>query len=341
MKAFVLIIGLLASAQFAAAQDAVKKSSKAAKSAPDATVRLVPPQQPPTAHAALPAGIPEQFSPPQEAYASFPEPAGGAAAAKPSACQERLAKLAAFKPMPLLVGAGECGAVDAVMLDSVTLTDKTKVSVSPPATLRCTMAEQVAIWVRDDVAPLAQKRGSQLRMLDNFDSYECRGRNRVRGATLSEHGRANALDVRGFKLANGEMIRLTDVDVTKAWRESVRASACARFSTVLGPGSDGHHEEHIHVDLAERRNGYKTCEWEVREPVKQAAATPPAAAAERPAAGQQAAEAQTAEPQAVVSAAPLSGPIPLPRKRPRAADRSKSSKRAHAQHTIQQHRSQL
>ena len=49
------------------------------------------------------------------------------------------------------------------------------------------------------------------------------------------------------------MIELTDVNIAKAWREGIRADACARFSTVLGPGSDGHHEEHIHVDLAERR----------------------------------------------------------------------------------------
>ncbi len=322
MKALVLIIGLLASAQFAAAQDAVKKSAKAAKSAPDATVRLVPPPQPPSPRAALPAGIPEQFSPPQEAYASFPEPVGAAtAAAKPTACHVRLAKLATFKPVPLLVGAGECGAVDAVLLDGVILTDQTKVSVAPPATLRCTMAEQVAIWLREDVAPLAQKRGSPLRGLDNFDSYECRGRNRVRGATLSEHGRANALDVRGFKLANGEVIGLTDVGVTKAWRESLRASACARFSTVLGPGSDGNHEEHIHVDLAERRSGYKTCEWQVREPVKQAQTTPP------PPAG---------EPQAAEPAAALSGPIPLPRPRPLAANETRSpSKRARSQHRSQ------
>jgi hypothetical protein len=36
--------------------------------------------------------------------------------------------------------------------------------------------------------------------------------------------------------------------------------------TVLGPGSDGYHEEHVHVDLAERRGGYRICEWDVREP---------------------------------------------------------------------------
>ena len=157
-------------------------------------------------------------------------------------------------------------AVDAVILDGVILSDRAKVAVSPPATLRCAMAEEVTAWLRDDIAPAALKLGAPLRGLDNFDSYECRGRNRVHGATLSEHGRANALDVRAFKLASGEEISLTDVSVGKAWRDGIRATACARFTTVLGPGSDGHHEEHIHVDLAERRSGYKICEWEVREP---------------------------------------------------------------------------
>jgi hypothetical protein len=42
---------------------------------------------------------------------------------------------------------------------------------------------------------------------------------------------------------------------------------CARFSTVLGPGSDGYHENHIHVDLMERRSGYRAmCQWDVRMP---------------------------------------------------------------------------
>jgi len=317
VKALVLIVLLIGTTQFAAAQDAPKTSAKRGKPAPAAADRPVPSPEPPGPRAALPAGIPEQFSPPQEAYASFPEPAGAASGpAKPSACQVRLAKLATFKPLPVLVGAGECGAVDAVLLDAVILADQAKVTVSPPATLRCTMAEQVAIWLREDVARLALKRGAPLRGLDNFDSYECRGRNRVRGATLSEHGRANALDVRGFKLANGEVIGLTDVDVAKDWREGVRASACARFSTVLGPGSDGNHEEHIHVDLAERRSGYKTCEWQVREPVKQAEATAPPAG----------------EPQTAQQATALSEPVPLPRPRPLAANDTRApSKKARPQ----------
>jgi hypothetical protein len=47
--------------------------------------------------------------------------------AKPSACQLWLAKVATFKPLPVLIGAGECGALDAVILDSVVLPDRAKV----------------------------------------------------------------------------------------------------------------------------------------------------------------------------------------------------------------------
>ena len=65
---------------------------------------------------------------------------------------------------------------------------------------------------------------------------------------LSEHGKANALDVRAIKLANGRSIGLTDRSMPRDVRERVLHSVCARFSTVLGPGSDWYHEDHIHLD---------------------------------------------------------------------------------------------
>ena len=267
--------------------------------------------------------IPRELSPPQEAYAAYPEPVpetqpSAAAPAPPSACQLRLSKLATFKPLPMLVGAGECGATDAVLLDGVILPDQSKVVVTPAATLRCPMAEQIALWVRDDVEPLAVKLGGPLRVLDNFDSYECRGRSRIPGAKLSEHGRANALDVRLFRLADGQSLTLTDVNVNKAWREAIKASACARFATILGPGSDGAHEEHIHLDLAERRGNYKVCEWDVRSPV-----LAPVAQTKPNAAPQVADQATQAEEDAADSdddaAAPLDV-VPLPRPRPHVAN---------------------
>ena len=164
-------------------------------------------------------------------------------------------------------------------LEAIVLPDKRQVSVKPAAILRCPMASALADWIRNDIAPLAAGLGSTISDLDNFDSYECRGRNRVAGARLSEHGRANALDVRAFKLANGRAVSLTDRTVPREVRESVLHSACTRFPTVLGPGSDGYHEDHIHLDLMERRGNYRICQWNVWDPLPQIA---PLLPAERP-----------------------------------------------------------
>src|SRR6202040_408634 len=69
-----------------------------------------------------------------------------------------------------------------------------------------------------------------------------------------------------LRLANGKVVELTDPQVPKGFREGFRKSACAQFTTVLGPGADGAHEDHIHVDLLERRGGYRICEWDIHEP---------------------------------------------------------------------------
>jgi hypothetical protein len=184
----------------------------------------------------------------------------------PSACDLRLAKLGEFSPLPGLVGPGECGAADVVRLSAVTLPDRARVPLNPPATLRCGMAEALAHFVRDDVAPAVAGLGAPLAAIVNYDSYDCRGRNRVVGAKISEHGKGNAIDIRGFKLGNGTVVELTSPIVAKDFRERVRTAACGRFNTVLGPGSDGYHESHVHLDLAERTRGHKMCQWEVREP---------------------------------------------------------------------------
>jgi hypothetical protein len=38
----------------------------------------------------------------------------------------------------------------------------------------------------------------------------------------------------------------------EAFLSAVRKSACGPFTTVLGPGSDGYHSGHLHLDLAKR-----------------------------------------------------------------------------------------
>ena len=216
--------------------------------------------------------------PPAEAERPPEQAAPAPAPYQPSACRLALSEAIAIAPsIPDIHGAGGCGGEDLVRLEAVVLPDNHRVAVKPAATLRCAMASAIADWVRTDVAQLAVSLGSIVTDLDNFDSFECRGRNRVAGAPLSEHGRANALDVRSFKLADGRSISLTDRTVPRDLREHVLHSVCARFSTVLGPGSDWYHEDHIHLDLMARHNDYKICQWNVWDPLPPVAPLLPAA----------------------------------------------------------------
>jgi hypothetical protein len=133
------------------------------------------------------------------------------------------------------------------------------------------MAEAVALWLRDEVAPAIATLGTSLRGVDTLDSFVCRGRNGSSGGKISEHGRANALDVRALKLADGKTIGLTDERVSKSLRENLRQSACRRFTTVLGNGADAYHEGHVHLDLLERSNRYRLCQWNVLDVAESAA----------------------------------------------------------------------
>jgi hypothetical protein len=256
-----------------------ERAPKPRRAALHASVPL-PKPRPPEAPAKAPEKL--EAAKPAPAESETQKQAAPAAPAPPppppSACRRALSEEIAIAPsIPDIIGPGGCGGVDLVRLEAVVLPDKHRVALKPAAILRCTMASAIADWIRTDVAPLAAGAGSVISDLDNFDSFECRGRNRVAGAQLSEHGRANALDVRGVKLANGQSISLTDRSVPRELRESVLHSVCARFTTVLGPGSDGYHEDHIHLDLMERHNNYRICQWNVWDPLPPIAPLLPAA----------------------------------------------------------------
>jgi hypothetical protein len=219
-----------------------------------------------------------------------------------SACQLRLsAARVSFKALGTIAGPGGCGGPDIVELERVALHDRTEVAIEPPATLRCETAETIASFVQSALAPAVASAGGQLVAIDNFDSYECRGRNRVAGAKLSEHGRANALDIHALRLRDGRILHPTDDAVALSFRQAMKAAACARFTTVLGPGSDGYHEDHVHVDLAERASGYRLCQWDLHEALPADATLAQSAAPARTRAAQNAA---------------LPDPVPLPRVRP-------------------------
>lgn len=184
----------------------------------------------------------------------------------PSDCDQRLASLAVIELLPRLIGPEDCGGRDMVELDAVLLPNHRHIEVRPTAILRCPMAESFAAWIRDEVSPQIDRRDTTLHAVETYGSYQCRGRNGVTGAKLSEHGKGDAIDVRALVLAHGRRTELTNVTVEKSLREDLRDSACRRFTTVLGPGADSYHDSHVHLDNLERAHGHRICEWDVREP---------------------------------------------------------------------------
>jgi hypothetical protein len=192
------------------------------------------------------------------------DPAEAEAASK--ACDALLAEgIAVAERAEGLAFDNGCGVPAPVKLGGVRLADGKIVEFRPAALMRCDTALAVARWVREDLAPAAAAFGSPLARVEVAASYVCRPRNNVTGAVLSEHARGNALDVRALVLADNRVIAVTATDAPAFLAEAKR-SACARFTTVLGPGADPAHEFHLHVDLAARRAGYRICQWPLLSP---------------------------------------------------------------------------
>jgi hypothetical protein len=207
--------------------------------------------------------VPSQAAHPPSQHDSLPP---HDAEAWPSDCSVRLGAIARFTPRPTENGPGQCGAADLVQLEGIVMRNGTLVSIAPPAILRCPMAEAVAQWVQEDLGPASNELQSPIVAIANEGSYECRGRNNDPNAKVSEHGRANALDLGSMRLANGAVIDLSDGSSPQSFRQRVRDTGCRRFTTVLGPGADPYHANHIHLDLIERARNYRICQWDVARP---------------------------------------------------------------------------
>jgi hypothetical protein len=152
--------------------------------------------------------------------------------------------------------------------NAVEITAIGNVRLTRPALLTQDMAIRLGRWVKDVLEPEAKKTfGSQLAAIDVGGSYSCRNiygkpfGGRFAGR-LSEHAFANAIDIGGFRLADGR-----DVEYVKHWYRSGHSStflqnsslaACEIFNTTLTPDYDRFHRNHIHIDASPKKEGETT-----------------------------------------------------------------------------------
>jgi hypothetical protein len=166
--------------------------------------------------------------------------------------------------LPPINDDGGCMIVAPVRLSAIVLANGEKVTLVPPVVMRASLASAVADWVREDIAPAAPT-GDRLATIEGVGAYQCRTRDSIAGAKMSEHAIGNAFDLHAFRTAEGKLFVIapssTDPDDVKTFRAQLKKTACERFSTVLGPGSDAFHGQHLHVDLEVRRHGTHLCQW--------------------------------------------------------------------------------
>jgi hypothetical protein len=148
--------------------------------------------------------------------------------------------------------------------DAYRVTSLQGVQFNQPSTFSCSVASRTSYWLAKVVQPAAEESfGERVVKIDVPSAFACRPRNNVRGAKLSEHGMGNAIDVAAFTLESGRKVEVEqgwfgDRDA-KSFLRTVRSEACGPFHTVLGPGSDAHHKDHIHMDLQTHRSGGTYC----------------------------------------------------------------------------------
>jgi hypothetical protein len=158
-----------------------------------------------------------------------------------------------LEPQPEIDGPGICGMTHPFKVSAL---GDGAVSVEKPVTIDCSMIPALEAWLTDVVQPIAQARfGSPVKGINAFGGYSCRSVDNISGARLSEHAFGNAVDIAGFRLADGR-----EISIVRDWKQSdspeaaflheVHAGACQHFTTVLGPGADVYHYNHFHLDLA-------------------------------------------------------------------------------------------
>jgi Extensin-like protein C-terminus len=100
--------------------------------------------------------------------------------------------------------------------------------------------------------------------IKQISAYSCRGMNGNSRAHISEHAFGNALDIAAFTLADGRHVSVRDgwrgMPEEQGFLHDVQAAACQQFTTVLAPGSNVYHYDHIHVDLMRRAGRRLICE---------------------------------------------------------------------------------
>jgi hypothetical protein len=158
-----------------------------------------------------------------------------------------------------------CGISSPVRLDSIALANGDVVGLPDRPILECAFALVFADYVRVIVAPLgAGTLGTKVDSIETGPGYQCRNRNGLPDGKISAHAKGLAIDIVAIRFADKRRVALVHQDGANeaSYIRATRAAACGWFTTVLGPGADPFHANHMHLDTESHgSNGsYRICQ---------------------------------------------------------------------------------
>lgn len=182
---------------------------------------------------------------------------------RPGQCRALLAQAGAGDlPTPPKRSGADCGYADGMRLTR----DGRTVAFAPTGLITsCPVAAALMLFERDVLQPAAQRHfGQRVVVIDHAGSYSCRRLYGRSEGAFSEHATADALDIIGFRLADG-----TRISVARDWTSGgskgrflrdVRDGSCRLFATILSPDYNPAHADHLHLDQAQRgKFGWSLC----------------------------------------------------------------------------------
>ena len=126
------------------------------------------------------------------------------------------------------IKAGTCGTPAPVQL--ISIGRNPQVALSPPLTMTCDMVAALHQWVTKEIQPLARKHlSSPLASIETMSSYSCRNAYGRKRGNLSEHGRANAIDIRAFHTTEAKEVAVLQDWGPTSWE--IRAQVAAEAKT--------------------------------------------------------------------------------------------------------------
>ncbi|MEG3079125.1 extensin family protein [Halomonas sp. 5021] len=150
--------------------------------------------------------------------------------------------------------------VDSCPLENVVRLEASSVAFNQSFVASCPLALAWVMFERHALQPSAETLlGTRVRQVDHVGSFACRNVYGRESGRRSEHATAEALDVTGFHLANGERITLLEDwgndGPAGAFLRDIRDDACDFFGNTLGPDYNAAHADHFHFGM----RGFRLC----------------------------------------------------------------------------------